>query len=77
MYVMIGGYTGYVWKGLGWRGFAGKAAIPLVGLVAAQKGLMIGVNWMREGLYSGKRKRMVSDYSSKYGKEYLIKVLNP
>lgn len=47
MYLGICGYGAYVWKGLGWRGFAGKAAIPLVGMIAAQKGLMYGVNWMR------------------------------
>ncbi len=47
MYVMIGGYTGYVWKGLGWRGFAGRASIPLAGLVVSQQALMRSINWMR------------------------------
>ena len=47
MYLIIGGYTGYLFKGLGYRGFVGKGVIPLIGLVGAQKGLMVGINWIR------------------------------
>ena len=35
MYLIIGGYTGYLFKGLGYRGFVGKGVIPLIGLVSA------------------------------------------
>ena len=74
---MFAGYGAYVWRGLGLRGFASKAVIPFVGLIGFQKITLVGINWLREGLYSNKRANLVEDYKSKFGEEYLLKVLNP
>ena len=57
--VLFAGYGAYMWRGLGWRGFASKAVIPFVALVGLQKVTMVGVNWMREGVYSSKRANLV------------------
>ena len=49
----------YVWRGLGFKGFMGKAALPLIGIVGAWKGSMIGFNWLREEYYASDRKELV------------------
>ena len=42
-----GAYSMYVWRGLGFKGFASKAVVPLVGLIGAWKATMIGYNTLR------------------------------
>ena len=54
-----GAYSMYVWRGLGFKGFMGKAALPLIGIVGAWKGSMIGFNWLREEYYASDRKELV------------------
>lgn len=56
---MMGAYGAYVWRSAGWSGIASRAVIPLLGLVVFQRVGLMGINWVREGLYSGKRKNLV------------------
>lgn len=67
----------YVWRGLGFKGFAGRAVIPLVGIIGAWKGTMIGFNKLREEYYASDRKELVEHYEKLYGKQFLLNVLSP
>ena len=73
----LGMYSAYVLRTLGPRGLFGKAVIPIVGLYGAWKATMLGVNTIREGVYSGQRQRMVDKYVGLYGEDYLLNVLHP
>lgn len=73
----IAGYVAYVWRSLGWKGFASKAAIPLAALIVGHRATMYGVNFIREGVFSFHRSQMVEKYTNQYGAEFLLNALNP
>ena len=55
-------YIVYVWRSLGWKGFASKAILPLAGIIASHQITLRGLNFVREGVFSYHRKQLVEKY---------------
>ena len=56
-------YMVYVWRCLGWKGFASKAILPLAGIMVGHRVTLMGMNYLREGVYSIHRKVLVEEYA--------------
>jgi hypothetical protein len=58
-FVGMGGYSTYVFKSLGYKGFVSKAMIPVAGLAVGYKAVEYGLNWGRELLFASDRSELV------------------
>lgn len=66
-YALTAGYGVYLWKTLGYRGFASIAVAPLVVLLTARPAANEALNFIREQSFSLQRKQLVNNYVNKYG----------
>lgn len=66
-YALTAGYGVYLWKTLGYKGFASIAVAPLLVLFAARPLTNEAINLIREQSFYFQRKQLVNNYVNKYG----------
>ena len=70
-------YSAYLFRTMGYQGFATKAVAPVIVIGVAYKAVEYGLNAGRELLFSRQRKNLVEKYQRKFGPNYLLDILDP